>query len=498
MKRVDKSIVLEEEGKVVMWRNNVRKSLLLMAFVLGLAGFGSAQVDSLNTVESLGLGDAISEDVAAKEYVAVMDLEVTYGVEAALARPLSDRLRQELHQTDAFRVVERNAMETILEEQSLQLSGCTSDECAIEVGRLLGVSKMVAGSFAKIGDTFTINLRMIDVETGAYDEAVSADCACTIDDVLTTQLRYVASRLAGLDVEEPTYSVRLADVPNDTSSVDSSIVDTTAAEPVVVLADTTEGRTTQTDEWGSDDWQEEKRQSLQSRFKDESELKPELKPVETETAYGWKEEETPRSSRSRRQSNSFKDSKNGFKIAMMGGGASYSFDREELVIPFDGIEFTDDFSSDGVVGWQAGGRMGYRFLDFLQLNVCYSYMEFVPKKREFRQNTPFKMSSGDGDLEVRYWAVNQSYGFEGHVYLGGLYFIYGIMQNELTVNSRVALKEGEENPIFPSNFDGQRSFIDQGRSIGGGIRFDDHAFFEVKRKTFNGITAVVGDFILAF
>lgn len=140
--------------------------------------------------------------------IAVMDLTISGGVPESYKVALSDRLRQELFKTGAFTVVERSAMEEILSEQGFQASGCTTDECAVQMGLLLGVERIVAGSLAKIGETHTISIRMIEVATGKILMAESEDCSCPIDQVLTVSLRNVAGMLAqeetgnGIVVEE--------------------------------------------------------------------------------------------------------------------------------------------------------------------------------------------------------------------------------------------------------------------------------------------------------
>ena len=100
-----------------------------------------------------------------KASIAVLELEAG-GISAYEAQVLSNRLRTELFKTDKFTVLERDKMDEILIEQGFQLSACTSNECAVEVGKLIGVEKMVAGNIAKIDNLFTIDIRLIDVETG--------------------------------------------------------------------------------------------------------------------------------------------------------------------------------------------------------------------------------------------------------------------------------------------------------------------------------------------
>lgn len=139
---------------------------------------------------------AISTAAAAKTNIAVLDLDMSSGVSESYRSVLSDRLRLELFKTGSFTVVERSTMEDILAEQSLQLSGCTSTECAVEVGKVLGVTEMVAGSVGQVGSVYTVNVRLIDVETGAVIAAESVDCTCPIDVVLTSSLHEAAQKLA--------------------------------------------------------------------------------------------------------------------------------------------------------------------------------------------------------------------------------------------------------------------------------------------------------------
>ncbi|MDP8206352.1 MAG: PEGA domain-containing protein [Candidatus Electryonea clarkiae] len=130
--------------------------------------------------------------------IAVLDLDLSGGVPASYQRTLSDRLRQELLNTGKFTVIERNAMEGVLSEQGFQMSGCTSDECAVQVGRLLGVEFITAGSIGKVGTVHTISIRIVDVETGEIKDAKTVDCACPIEEVLTARIGEAARLLAGV------------------------------------------------------------------------------------------------------------------------------------------------------------------------------------------------------------------------------------------------------------------------------------------------------------
>ena len=115
---------------------------------------------------------------------------------------LADRLSSEIFKLGEYTVVERSAMDEILSEQGFQQSGCTSTDCAVEVGALLGVQKMVTGSIGKIGKLYTITAKSIDVETGKIDNQISLDVSGTIEILLTETMSKVSTQLFSVKSEE--------------------------------------------------------------------------------------------------------------------------------------------------------------------------------------------------------------------------------------------------------------------------------------------------------
>ena len=104
--------------------------------------------------------------------IGILDIEPT-GITDVEAKTLTDELRYNLVNLNKFSVLERSEMKSILEEQGFQQSGCTTSECAVEAGELLGVQKIIAGSVGKIGSIYTINIRTIDVKTGKIEQSVN-------------------------------------------------------------------------------------------------------------------------------------------------------------------------------------------------------------------------------------------------------------------------------------------------------------------------------------
>ena len=116
--------------------------------------------------------------------IAVLGLD-PIGIGKAESQVLSNRIRTILVNTSMFHVLERANMEAILLEQGFQQSGCTSDECIVEAGQLLGVKEMLAGSVGKFGEVYTIELRIIDIENGKIKAAATYDFRGEIENLLT-------------------------------------------------------------------------------------------------------------------------------------------------------------------------------------------------------------------------------------------------------------------------------------------------------------------------
>lgn len=109
---------------------------------------------------------------------------------------LSDILTSQLKSTSNFRVLERNQVNLILQEQGFQRSGaCDSGECAIQIGKLLSVDCIITGSIGKLGNTFIINAKSVDVGSGELITVSSREYSGEINKI-TGVMKLVAADLA--------------------------------------------------------------------------------------------------------------------------------------------------------------------------------------------------------------------------------------------------------------------------------------------------------------
>jgi TolB-like protein len=124
-------------------------------------------------------------------FIAVVDFTGN-NVNEGDCRALTDRLRIELYNTKYYKVIERAMMDDILEEQKFQTSGCVSDECIVEIGKMIGVEQIVGGSISQVGNIFSVSARIVNVETGEIENTAVFDHTGNIGQLLTEGMRIVA------------------------------------------------------------------------------------------------------------------------------------------------------------------------------------------------------------------------------------------------------------------------------------------------------------------
>ena len=116
--------------------------------------------------------------------LAVSELSST-AISQEEARTLSGVLRDAIVNTKYFKVVSLEDMEAVLREQQFQKSGmCDDTKCLVDMGKILAVQKMVGGSIGKVGETFQMTVRMVNVETGQIEHSVSRSLNGTSDKLI--------------------------------------------------------------------------------------------------------------------------------------------------------------------------------------------------------------------------------------------------------------------------------------------------------------------------
>ena len=127
-------------------------------------------------------------------FIAVLEFEGN-NISSAEVRALTDRLRSELVTIGQFTIIERGKMDEVLKEQAFQQTGCVSSECAVEVGKLLGVENIITGSISRVGTIYSVSARAFSVGSGEIIKTAVYDHSGDIGGLLTQGMRKVAEEL---------------------------------------------------------------------------------------------------------------------------------------------------------------------------------------------------------------------------------------------------------------------------------------------------------------
>ena len=173
----------------------IRKILsVLVSVLLTLMGFGQPL-----------LSFAQEEN----EYtIAVLDLNAN-GISQAEARSLSSNLRVQVTRAViseefkkksgiSYTVVERSQMDKIFEQFDIQNTGCTDISCAVEFGKMLSVERIIIGSVGLVGETYTINISIVDVESSRTLQVADYRFKGEVDNLLNEGIPDVVSQLLGV------------------------------------------------------------------------------------------------------------------------------------------------------------------------------------------------------------------------------------------------------------------------------------------------------------
>jgi TolB-like protein len=126
--------------------------------------------------------------------IAINDL-VGQGIDQSAANVVSEQLRAEFLKSGKFRIIERSQMQEILKEQGFQQAGCTKDECAVEIGQILGVRYITVGTIGVAGSYTILSVRLLDVQTGTVVAFETMQTKHGIDNLLENGIKEVSSKI---------------------------------------------------------------------------------------------------------------------------------------------------------------------------------------------------------------------------------------------------------------------------------------------------------------
>ncbi len=113
--------------------------------------------------------------VASAPSVALFRINSEFGVPQGVANLLGERLASLLRESGSFKnVVASSDLEALVDlERQKQLADCNSESCVSEIAGFLGVDFLVVGTVGKLGGTYLLNLKLLNVRSASTPAAVS-------------------------------------------------------------------------------------------------------------------------------------------------------------------------------------------------------------------------------------------------------------------------------------------------------------------------------------
>jgi TolB-like protein len=110
----------------------------------------------------------------------------------ALERGIAGMMISELAQNPAARVVERQEIQRLIDEQNLGAQGRVDPQTAAKVGKLVGARYVVLGTFVDFYGDFRVDVRLVNTETS---EIVKTESERMQRDHMFDIIRNIAARL---------------------------------------------------------------------------------------------------------------------------------------------------------------------------------------------------------------------------------------------------------------------------------------------------------------
>ena len=110
---------------------------------------------------------------------------------------LTEALREALHHSGNFVLIQRENMLKFLEEYKLQQSGLVDKKQAVRAAKWLAASEAVTGNLAVLGNTSLLQAKRMDIETLGTLAAGSIKCPAGREDELLERMPELAAMLTG-------------------------------------------------------------------------------------------------------------------------------------------------------------------------------------------------------------------------------------------------------------------------------------------------------------
>lgn len=116
-----------------------------------------------------------------------------------LEKTIPEAIITRMARSGQLEIVDRARLQDALQEMQLGMAGVVDEQTAVELGRAVGASAILLGSFVSIGEVIRINARLIDVQTSRIinAESVQGQVGEEIFDLMDRMAESMETQLVG-------------------------------------------------------------------------------------------------------------------------------------------------------------------------------------------------------------------------------------------------------------------------------------------------------------
>ncbi len=180
----------------IAWKSRCGFGITLLLALIALSASPTAQVSAASPAKSAG---PTASQPTPPQRIAILDFDYSatkssvqtlFGFDADVGKGIADQLARELMKSVAYSVVDPAAVEKILAEQKLSMSGRSDRESAVKVGKALGADAVVMGAVIQFGGT---PRKIGDEEWIPHKRKATVEAEARLVDVATDEIVAVAS-----------------------------------------------------------------------------------------------------------------------------------------------------------------------------------------------------------------------------------------------------------------------------------------------------------------
>lgn len=110
-----------------------------------------------------------------KPRVAVADIDLNEVLPNGYNYSLPDLVMMEMAKFQQYELLDRYDMNYLAKKEKIEIAGCYSRICLVDIGKALQVQKILSGSILTVGDNIVVTFRLLDVATASVEKSHSIE-----------------------------------------------------------------------------------------------------------------------------------------------------------------------------------------------------------------------------------------------------------------------------------------------------------------------------------